>query len=113
MFEIARGGEPLDLTQCVALLKSAASTMDIKQSCVQHGNVHERSSTDSATSTAKETCSGDTDDALAELEACMSRQRVPGSCMNKETWWSLDKATHLAWDRISPDNKAKILHGTC
>ena len=32
LFEIARGGAPLNLSQCVALLKSAASTMDIKQS---------------------------------------------------------------------------------
>ena len=32
LFEIARGGDPLDLSQCVALLKSAAATMDIKQS---------------------------------------------------------------------------------
>ena len=40
----------------------------------------------------------------------MSRQRVPGSSMNKETWQSLEKATHLAWDMISPDDKAKILN---
>ena len=50
------------------------------------------------------------DDAMAELEACMSRQRVPGSSMNKDTWQSLEKATHSAWDIISPDDKAKILN---
>ena len=40
----------------------------------------------------------------------MGRQRVLGSSMNKETWQSLDKATHSAWDMISPDDKAKILN---
>ena len=40
----------------------------------------------------------------------MSRQRVPGSSMNKETWQSLEKAAHSAWDVISPEGKAKILN---
>ena len=40
----------------------------------------------------------------------MSHQRVPGLSMNEETWQSLDEATHLAWDMISPDDKAKILN---
>ena len=30
--------------------------------------------------------------------------------MNKETWQSLEKAAHSAWDKISPDDKAKILN---
>ena len=44
LFEIARGGAPLGLAQCVALLKSAASTMDIKQSRLRRANIHEQSS---------------------------------------------------------------------
>ena len=110
LFETAQGGTPLDSTQCVALLKSAALTVDIKQSCMRQGNVHEQSSNDSTSDAAEDTHSDDTDDALAELEACVSRQRIPGSSMNKETWQSLDKATHLVWDMISLDDKAKILN---
>ena len=33
LFEIARGGPPLSLSQCIALLKSAAATVDIKHNC--------------------------------------------------------------------------------
>ena len=29
--------------------------------------------------------------------------------MDREAWQSLDKSTHLAWDMISPEDKAKIL----
>ena len=108
LFEIARGGAPLNPSQCVALLKSAASTMDIKKSRLCQANVHEQSSDD--TEPAEETSTDDMDDALAELEACTSCQRVPGSSMNKETWQSLEKATHLAWDMISPNDKSKILN---
>ena len=112
LFEIARGGAPLGLAQYVALLKSAASTMDIKQSRLRRANIHEQSSDDTASTTAEDTSTDDVDEALAELEAYMSRQRVPGSSMNKETWQSLEKATHSAWDMISPDDKAKILDKT-
>ena len=30
--------------------------------------------------------------------------------MNEDTWQSLDKAAHSAWDMISPDDKAKVLN---
>ena len=30
--------------------------------------------------------------------------------MNEETWQSLDKAAHSAWDMISPEDKSKILN---
>ena len=100
----------MGLAQHVALLKSAASTMDIKQSRLRRANIHEQSSDDTASTTAEDTSTDDMDDALAELEAYMSRQRIPGSSMNKETWQSLEKATHSAWDMISPDDKAKILN---
>ena len=110
LFEIARGGAPLGLAQYVALLKSAASTMDIKQSRLCRANIHEQSSDDTASAAAEDTSIDDMDAALAELEAHMSRQRVPGSSMNRETWQSLEKATHSAWDMISPDDKAKILN---
>ena len=82
--------------------------MDIKQSRLCRANVHEQHWDD--TEPAKDTSTDDVDDALAELEACMSCQSVPGSSMNKETWQSLDKATHSAWDMISPEDKAKILN---
>ena len=97
----------MSLTQYVALLKSAASTMDLKRSrgAARQGNVHDATASDDATSTDATT----DDDELAQLEAYMSRQRVPGSSMDKETWQSLDKSTHSAWDMISPEDKAKIL----
>ena len=84
--------------------------MDIKQSRLRKANVHEQSSDDTASEPAEDTSTHDMDNALAELEAHMSRQRVPGSSMKKETWQSHEKAAHLAWDMISPDDKAKILN---
>ena len=73
------------MAQCVALLKSAAATVDIKQAHMCQANVHEQSLDDATSDTAKDTCTDDTDDALAELKAHTSCQRIPGSSMNKET----------------------------
>ena len=39
LFEIARGGAPLGLAQYVALLKSPALTMDIKQSRLRRAQI--------------------------------------------------------------------------
>ena len=115
LFEIARGGPPLSLSQYIALLKSAAATMDTKRNRTfgsRRGNVHESGESTSDNATDDRQSSGDDDDdasAMAELEVFMTRQRTPGSSMDRATWQSLDKSTHSAWDMISPEDKAKIL----
>ena len=115
LFEIARGGPPLSLSQYIALFKSAAATMDSKPTCTfgsQRGNVHESGGSTGDNTNEDQHSSGDDDDdasAMAELEVFMTRQHTPGSSMDRETWQSLDKSTHSAWDMISPEDKAKIL----
>ena len=49
-----------------------------------------------------------TSDDIAELDAYMM-QRNPAASMDCNTWQSLAKATHTAWDQILPEDKAKIL----
>ena len=115
LFNIAQGGAPLTLDQYLSLLKSAAALMDVQRDLrptparparQRRANEHDLvgSGDDDHTSVA----SSPNDD-VAALDAFMAAQRVPGSSMNRDTWNSLDKATHSAWDLISPEDKAKIL----
>ena len=106
LYEVARGRQPINLEQYVALLKSAAALADTQMAAGSRGtsrraNVHD-------TSTPDDGLFSDDDEAVAELDAYMM-QRNPAASMDRSTWQSLDKATHTAWDQISPADKAKIL----
>ena len=110
MFDTAKGKPPLTLDGYVALLDSAAALVDEQVAArpgPRHANIHEFFSEleDDGTTDGE---SYD-HDMIAQLDAFMSQQRTPAASMNRETWQSLDKATHSAWDQISPSDKAKIL----
>ena len=104
LFDIAKGVRPLTLEQYVELLRSAAALADTQAASgrgSRRANVHEVD-----TSTPDDDTSPDTD--VEMLDVYMAN-RNPAASMDRDTWKSLDKSTHTAWDQISPDDKAKIL----
>ena len=108
LYEVARGRQPINLEQYVALLKSAAALADTQIAASRRG-ASRRANVHDASAPSDDTFSVDDDDgALAELDAYMT-QRNPAASMDRTTWQSLDKSTHNAWDQISPADKAKIL----
>ena len=108
LFNIAKGVAPLDLEQYVELLRSAASLVDTQQASSRRGSSRRANVHDAAAPSDTPSSNEDPSDDIAELDAYMM-QRNPAASMDRNTWQSLAKATHTAWDQISPEDKAKIL----
>ena len=106
LFDVAKGVPPLSLEQYIELLRSAAALAD-QQSALGRSGTSRRANVHDSSATADD----DTDHDHSELDAldAFMANRNPAASMNRETWKSLDKATHTAWDQISPTDKAKIL----
>jgi len=45
----------------------------------------------------------------AEFQVNVTKSKMPGSSMNKETWNSLDKEEQALWDKLKDSTKRKIL----
>ena len=55
----------------------------------------------------------DTDEMNPEFSVNVTKGKIPGSSMNKETWNSIEKDDQAIWDQLQDSTKKKILQYAC
>jgi hypothetical protein len=93
-----RGFPPYSYDEYKALLESSAMTYDESKVGSRSVNYHSVVSDDEESEVEQ-----------SEFSIHVTKGKMPGSSMNKETWNSLDKEEQAIWDKLKDSSKRKIL----
>jgi hypothetical protein len=93
-----RGFPPYSYDEYKALLESSAMTYDESKVASRSVNHHTIVSDDEESEVEQ-----------SEFSIHVTKGKMPGSSMNKETWNSLDKEEQAIWDKLKDSSKRKIL----